>query len=226
MGHGFALAVGALAFSALAGDPAAAVADVHITSVGIYDYATTRVTGTPSANAIGAGIIRMIGTDSTGSVDFDAFCVDLAHHMFAGRNVQKAVSYNFNFATLADDGFGNPLSFLQVKQMKGLASLGFTLVGNPLKVNDIDAIQVAIWTIEYPHATFKTTNPAVNALVPTYLALAPTLTGTARYLKSVDRTERQGVLIPGVPEPATWAMLIAGFGLVGAILRRRRLAAV
>ena len=29
----------------------------------------------------------------------------------------------------------------------------------------------------------------------------------------------------GVPEPASWAMLIAGFGLVGATMRRRRLAA-
>jgi hypothetical protein len=27
---------------------------------------------------------------------------------------------------------------------------------------------------------------------------------------------------PGVPEPASWAMLIAGFGLVGAVARRRR----
>ncbi len=27
--------------------------------------------------------------------------------------------------------------------------------------------------------------------------------------------------VPGVPEPATWAMLIAGFGMVGASLRRR-----
>ncbi len=26
-----------------------------------------------------------------------------------------------------------------------------------------------------------------------------------------------------VPEPATWAMMIAGFGLVGAMVRRRRL---
>lgn len=32
-----------------------------------------------------------------------------------------------------------------------------------------------------------------------------------------------GVL--GVPEPATWAMLVAGFGLVGGMARRRRLAA-
>jgi len=27
-----------------------------------------------------------------------------------------------------------------------------------------------------------------------------------------------------VPEPASWAMLIAGFGLVGAVARRRRAA--
>lgn len=29
---------------------------------------------------------------------------------------------------------------------------------------------------------------------------------------------------PAVPEPATWAMMIAGFGLVGAAVRRRRIA--
>jgi hypothetical protein len=30
-------------------------------------------------------------------------------------------------------------------------------------------------------------------------------------------------LVGGVPEPASWAMLIAGFGLIGAVARRRRL---
>jgi hypothetical protein len=30
----------------------------------------------------------------------------------------------------------------------------------------------------------------------------------------------------GVPEPASWAMLIAGFGLTGAAMRRRRRATV
>ncbi|OSZ69289.1 hypothetical protein CAP39_10625 [Sphingomonas sp. IBVSS1] len=29
--------------------------------------------------------------------------------------------------------------------------------------------------------------------------------------------------MPAVPEPASWAMMIAGFGLIGAVARRRRL---
>jgi len=31
-----------------------------------------------------------------------------------------------------------------------------------------------------------------------------------------------GGMAPGIPEPATWAMLIAGFGMVGSAMRRRR----
>ena len=35
--------------------------------------------------------------------------------------------------------------------------------------------------------------------------------------------ERTGTtLMPGVPEPATWGMMVAGFGLLGGALRRRR----
>ena len=45
-------------------------------------------------------------------------------------------------------------------------------------------------------------------------------------IRNVSKTftlhNQGGTVIPGVPEPATWAMLIAGFGLVGAAARRRR----
>ncbi|NJC07653.1 hypothetical protein GGQ62_000651 [Polymorphobacter fuscus] len=36
------------------------------------------------------------------------------------------------------------------------------------------------------------------------------------------QTAVRGNITPGVPEPASWAMLIAGFGLTGAAMRRRR----
>ena len=39
---------------------------------------------------------------------------------------------------------------------------------------------------------------------------------------AIATTDAPDVIIPGVPEPETWAMLIAGFGMVGATLRRRR----
>ena len=30
-------------------------------------------------------------------------------------------------------------------------------------------------------------------------------------------------ILPGLPEPAAWSLVLAGFGLVGAVLRRRTL---
>ena len=45
------------------------------------------------------------------------------------------------------------------------------------------------------------------------------LIGSQAYVFKVSGADL-GVL--GVPEPATWAMLIAGFGLVGGMARRRR----
>lgn len=43
-----------------------------------------------------------------------------------------------------------------------------------------------------------------------------------RFQSSQNAFEFDTLAIAAVPEPASWAMLIAGFGLVGATLRRRR----
>jgi hypothetical protein len=51
------------------------------------------------------------------------------------------------------------------------------------------------------------TNDTVNVLEPTASQVSPTTFGAA------------------VPEPATWGLMLAGIGTVGATLRRRRLAA-
>ena len=42
---------------------------------------------------------------------------------------------------------------------------------------------------------------------------------------SADGYRLDSITVAGVPEPATWALMIGGFGLAGAALRRRRAAA-
>ena len=43
---------------------------------------------------------------------------------------------------------------------------------------------------------------------------------------SADGYRLDSISVAAVPEPATWALMIAGFGLAGAALRRRRVAAL
>ncbi|MFN3371119.1 MAG: PEPxxWA-CTERM sorting domain-containing protein [Sphingomonadaceae bacterium] len=67
-----------------------------------------------------------------------------------------------------------------------------------------------------------------------FLEFRPLTGGTLVLSFLTDSSDNIGPLLDNVlvtqtaaiPEPATWAMLIAGFGLVGGALRRRRLAAV
>lgn len=50
--------------------------------------------------------------------------------------------------------------------------------------------------------------------------------GSSREYDRVALTHFDGTIVAGViPEPATWAMLITGFGFVGVAMRRRRVAA-
>ncbi len=205
----------------LAAAPAAALSTLNVETAGIYNSAPISSVGVPTINTSG-GNFRITGTSDTGSFDFDAFCVDLARNISVGTGVQANVNYNYQVGTFTTDGFGNLLSADQVKQAKGLATLGFSLVGDPTKGDDLAAIQGAIWQVLHPDAVFSSSNAAVDALIGSYVTLAPSLTGNARFIFSTDGDPQQSLLIPGVPEPATWAMLIAGFGMVGFALRNRR----
>ncbi|MBV8972771.1 MAG: PEPxxWA-CTERM sorting domain-containing protein [Sphingomonadaceae bacterium] len=155
------------------------------------------------------------------------FCVDLPHPIYVNIGSQLAETLHFHVAPLTTDGYGNPLSSGQVRQITGLARLGFTIGHGSAAdtATQLAAIQQAIWTVEYPTATFAAAgdNAAAQATyAASFLAQAPRLSGFVRFLSSDDGTiQGQATDVGGVPEPASWALLVAGFGVVGALQRRR-----
>ena len=221
--------------------PAAAVEPVTLTSVGIYapgrvDFTSDGVT--KSENSVP---LTFTGLSATG-VAFDAlgFCVDLAHYIVVGLNRQLPVSLAYHLAPLTTDGFGRALTMMQIDAIGGLATLGFDIAGGSAtdKAAQLAAIQQAIWTIEYPASTFAATGdfgPAQATYAAQFLSLAPTLRGSAQTIVADDGATQSFITnILGestnpagvVPEPTTWAEMVAGLALVGATIRRRRAAGV
>ena len=225
-----------LGVSALvAAAPAAAVVPVQpvtFTSAGIYNPGTVDVTSGGATKSEYAAQLVFSG-QSLAKASFDAlgFCIDLPHLIYVGIGSQLKETLQYHVAALTQDGFGNPLSNGQVREITGLAHLGFSIGKGSAadKPAQLAAIQQAIWTIEYPTSTFAATGPyaaAQASYAATFLAEAPKLPGTfARTLISDDSnnpTQAQITDVGGVPEPTVWAELLAGFGVVGILSRRRQ----
>lgn len=88
---------------------------------------------------------------------------------------------------------------------------------NPIGFVFDDPNQVASFCIQGRNCYSSSTRPgfyiyrANQASAPAY---STTFTGT--------RSLGRAVTVPAVPEPATWAMMLAGFGVVGYAMRARR----
>jgi hypothetical protein len=203
----------AFAVTTAAASHASAATEVYVQSVSEYAFTKVTVTGpgifkVPDATAF--NIAYNFGV-APGDPTFTAwgFCIDL----FTGVNVPT--QYHIGDLT-------GLLSQPQIDQIYGLAAFGSNLikVGAPDLANKLAGIQGAIWAIEYPTFTVTGNTTAINNYVQAYIAQAPSLHGNAYVLLS-DDGKSQGFVI-GVPEPATWAMMIMGFGAVGMVMRSRR----
>ncbi len=203
-------------------------------------YSTTNGTVVQEGAAL-ISIAVNVGTGATAAPLYgSAFCVDLFHPIYVGLDSYYATNVQYHVEPLTTDSSGGLLSQSQRDQIGGLAAYGFSLVGSatPDLTARLAAIQAAIWTIEYPGTVFSpddASNPLPNLTQYTadYVALGPTLTGTAYVINTDTPGAAQNLIVSFsagqlgiVPEPASWALLIVGFGMTGVAARRRRIGVV
>lgn len=235
----------AAALLAAAAVPSSASAGVTITSItGDPGFLTSRISYAPGglgANAaqtsldVLVGRLKMSGVDTAtaAAVAFNTYCIDIFN--FAGNGT-------FDVETFA---LGNAVKEQQLKTLlsntDGMIGAAGTIDG---KKNVSAAIQLAVWEIVNETGTggyalgtgqfqvnagFGTVVPAARSLAQGYLDSLGTWSARSGYSYSMmsavipSNNQRQITFAAGaVPEPGTWALLIAGFGAIGGAMRRSR----
>ena len=189
------------------------------------------------------GMDRTGGTDGRALIgggldDFYAWCIEPREFITAGQSI----TYNVVPLSLAATNIGGigAVKAAQVQELFGRFNPSFA---TPMTATKAGALQIALWEIVRETAGNPLNvytgniyfNPGSDSL-PGMLTLASSyvsaIDGTgplARNLRvlsngqfGVQGSGTQDLVVQGVPEPASWAMLILGFGLVGAASRHRK----
>lgn len=178
------------------------------------------------------------------------FCIDIFHEMYINTTLNYTYTSTYGDATqplytnYGPTAPANQLNSGQISAITNLVDTGWLLhQANP---NDFDtamrtaAIQAAIWAVANPTATITVLSANLNGAqfgqyqtyfndyrTGNYTSLADANDRVYTITDQSTNPQHQTFAIGwpiegGVPEPSTWALLIAGFGAVGATLRRQR----
>ena len=205
-------AVAAIGVAGAAGS--ALAANVLVSDVGVYNFNPAAIVGQGTHAATG-----IIFNNS-----FLVFCVDLQHNIGVGHFNTPLV---YQQGQLTHDGNGNALSVATSNKIGRLADYGrYLRATNASDLgNKLSAVQAAIWSLEYNGAaSFSGGQAYLNPLVNQLVQVADNGRGRSNALIAHipgDRSGTQDMSTGGVPEPMTWALMLTGFGLAGAALRRR-----
>lgn len=227
----------AAAFAAAA--TTGANATVVINSIG-FDapgYRTGKITHTPTntvLNNIGIGRLALSGTDTAtmSPVSYLTYCVDIFHMLHNGMfNPQPLSTY-----------ISNPVRLSQLTTLIGNANLAIAGAGNAAQRRDRSAAaQLAVWEIVFEGGSsydltagqFRVSNgDSANARSLANSWLGNVTSGSWTRLPATttgflySSTNQSQIFLSAVPEPSSWAMMILGFGMAGAAMRRRARLAV
>lgn len=226
---------------------AASASSVLIQTAGIYQPGSIKIVG-PALNETGlASAIEFTAAYGAGSpVTLYAFCVDLFHNVTVGidnahdivtgaGDAQLTVNLPYHTGALTVDSSGalsgidgTLLTTTQIGEIIGLANLGRGLILTDAAdlSNKLTAIQGAIWSVEYPAYSVTAPDATVQAYLDGYVTAASGFAYTGPVAGLFADSGGSQAFVIGVPEPAAWAMMLTGFGLVGLVARRRRLAPI
>ncbi len=218
---------------------AAQASTYTVTTAGVYNYGTVRMTGTIAGfgcfdRTENAGPIVLKGVTDTGKpFSIITYCFDILHNINVGFGYQAGVNYLYTSGAATSDlsgssGTGNALSATQIERMSGLAHLGASLYAHNARnlTARMSAIQSAIWTTEYGFTASQFSAPGAQAYYTGYQARSfpgasvPVLVSRDAQGQVIGAIQAQG--IGSVPEPASWALMIIGFGAIGVSARRRQ----
>jgi hypothetical protein len=180
----------------------------------------------------GSGQIDLNGTGLNAGQTLDVWCID-ATHILLSSDTYTLVLPSPSFT---NNGGVGPTSI----NHDALGAIGALVQWGDANITantaNSAAVQLAIWEIEYPGATFTSDSSAVIGLVPTLVTdaenQAPGFQWSFNLLEAVDPTNGNQGLVGGgttiigrvgtTPLPATWTMMLAGFAGVGFLAYRGR----
>jgi hypothetical protein len=210
--------------------------DIGITNVGFSGDTTSlsgMINGSPFNESALTGLIILT---TTGGNTVPVFCIDLFHDINLG-SYNPALPYTTG-TIVADSSMspagtgGNPLNPPVPGEIQALTNLGSAYFSKGTGTADIYAgLQGAIWTIEYSANGNNLTvdgGATVNALIAGDIAYAtahPASYSIALYPGAGGQAFGSGQGFTAVPEPASWAMMLAGFAGLGFLGYRRNKAA-
>jgi hypothetical protein len=153
-------------------------------------------------------------TDSGGHT-YVVFCDDLQHVVDVGGGQDLA----YHIGLVTTDGNGDPISEVVSNEMGQLADIGRYDYSHGNEDGAL-AAQAEIWNIEYK-APVSSSDPTIEADIKELASTIKYNGGGYATGLIADGGTQSFVMGGGVPEPATWAMLMFGVAMIGGSARRR-----
>ena len=152
-----------------------------------------------------AGSVDFIGGYWTASDGFNSLDMDGSSTGEIAQTISTVIGQSY---TVGFDFAGNPTG--DIKHM------GVQATGSAQQVYSFDTAGHATYGMGWVHETYAFTATSLLTAL-TFTSLTGGSSGPA-----LDNVTIMGGSAGGVPEPATWMMLMAGFGIVGAGMRSHK----